>query len=226
LPPERVVIWDIDGTLVAPSLERLFLGFLTDRGLVQPWQGLGRLVKMWVGGLFPPWYRLKLAYLRGEREAEVADWIEQCFDEEIRPRLYPGATASVRLLRERKVPQLLLSGTLERLAQRLARYLDVDHVSAARPEISGGRYTGALIEPHPHGRIKVARARTWLKQNHIAWEQVTACADHFGDRYLLQEAGQAIAVNARPELKRHAQRQGWAVASDRDLPEIIAAGFV
>jgi phosphoserine phosphatase len=52
-----------------------------------------------------------------------------------------------------------------------------------------------------------------------------ACADHFGDRFLLAEAGQAVAVNARPDLKRRAERERWTVVSDPDLPGMIAAEF-
>jgi HAD superfamily phosphoserine phosphatase-like hydrolase len=221
LNPERVVFWDIDGTLVSPSLERLFLRFLLRAGHVTPAglarRGLDRLARHGAGG----WHRVKLAYLAGMEERDVAGLIERCWEAQIVPALRPGALAALGAAARRGAAQVLLSGTIEPLARRLARHLHVSEVIAARPEVIGGRYTGGLETVHPHGRHKVERAGAWLARAGWGWERTVAVADHVRDRHLLGRVAIAVAVEPGFRLRRAARRRGWLVARDADLPDLL-----
>lgn len=222
-PPEPVVFWDIDGTLVSPSLERLFIQYLQDRKLVSPWLMVRRMAAVALRIPLPPWYRVKVAYLRDETPARFDEWVEGCWRDTLESRLLPGAVDAVSRLTDRGVRQVILSGTIEPLARRLAAHLKLNDVIAATPEIRGDTYTGALTEPHPHSMHKVRYAERWLDTEGMSWERAVALADHPDDRYLLRRAGIPVAVNPLPELEKEARRNGWPIATDAELPTLVGS---
>jgi phosphoserine phosphatase len=212
--------WDIDGTVVSPSLESQFISFVRTRRLVSNWQLAGRFAALALSNPRLPWHGLKLAYLRGESVSDVDQWIEEWWPSAL-ASIKPGAQKALLSLRDAGVQQVLLSGTLQALGGRLALEWGISDVIAAQPEFSKDRYTGSLVEPHPHGRFKVTYAERWLRERNIDWSDVIALADHEGDQFLLERAGVAVAVNPRAELATMARERGWQVAVDADLPDLV-----
>lgn len=219
--PPKLVIWDIDGTLVHPSLERQFVSFLFREGKVSRLQLLGRAWRLVLQLPLPPWYRIKLAYLRGETENQVEEWVDRWWTESGRHSILPGAERCVLAFKERGLDQVFLSGTPMFLARRLARHFGLAHVIAGRAETRDGLYTGALEEPHPHGFQKVHQASMWLKSRALNWDDVLALGDHERDALLLARAGMAVAVNPRPALAAEAKDRGWLVVADAQLPAVL-----
>ena len=93
-------------------------------------------------------------------------------------------------------------------------YLGIDEIIAAEPEIVNQRYSGRLIEPHPHGEYKALYAERWLEQNNLSWDRVVALANHGNDRYLLEKASRGIAVHPDQKLRQIAKQQGWPIADN------------
>jgi phosphoserine phosphatase len=220
--PNKVFIWDIDGTVVSSSLESQFISFVRSTRLVSNWQLAGRFAALALANPRLPWHALKLAYLRGESTSDVHRWIEEWWPTAL-PSVNPGARSALLSLREAGAQQVFLSGTLQALGDRLAVEVGISDVIAARPEFTKNRYTGSLLEPHPHGRFKVTYAERWLRKSNVEWADVVALADHPGDQYLLAKAGAAVAVNPGEELAALARERGWHVASDADLPAIVSS---
>ena len=218
-PPE-LVVWDIDGTLAYPSLERQFVDFLVRTGRTNPARiAASALLLAWH---WPPRvHRMKLPYVRQVPTDRVAEWVEAWWREAGERSLLPGASQSLRNLRDRGVEQLLLSGTTDFLAARLARHFGVTEVIAGRSEIVAGRYTGRLLAPHPHNRFKLEYAETFLENRRVPWERICALGDHEGDLFLLARSGLPVAVNPRPQLLAEARRRGWLVVNDLQLPEAL-----
>lgn len=205
-----VVLWDIDGTLVRSSLERYFFAYLRQR---HPGVSvLSTILHVLHNGLWswpPVWYKMKVAYLRGLTVDEVDDYFARCWSERIEDNLFPGCTGAVQQLRQRHIRQVLLTGGPRPLAKRVAQHLGVDDLIAADPVITNSRYTGAVTEPHPRGKRKVAFADRWLRQNKLDWKQTVALGNHLDDRYLLERATIAVAVNPDNQLRQLADRKGW-----------------
>ena len=219
-PPE-LVIWDIDGTLVRPSLESQFISFLQTQRLVSPWRMVGRMLRLSLRWSPPHWHEIKLAYVRGESEARVQEWVERWWELGGKASLLPGAARTIEILREHGVRQLLLSGTADFLALRLARHFELGDVVAGESLLVEGRYTGALTGPHPRGPQKVATAALWLKRHRVNWQDVVALGDHKGDALLMSQTGRAMAVNPRPALAREAEFRGWPRTTDGELPDAL-----
>jgi phosphoserine phosphatase len=220
----NVIFWDVDGTLLATSLERLFISFLRTRGQISlpgiAAQGLLQSVSR-----FPPrWQDLKLCYVRG-LEAELIDNLAAaCWREAIKPRLRPNLVSIIRELNDRDLRQILLTGTPRFLAAPLARFLGVEHLIAAEPETLESKLTGGLRCPHPYGKRKLTAAADWLDQHGCHWRQTTAVADSWADRHLLRAVARALVVNPGRRLRREAQRRGWTqISSTSQTEQILGA---
>jgi phosphoserine phosphatase len=218
--PNKIFLWDIDGTVVSPSLESQFIAFLRDRRLVPSRKFAWRFMTLALAHAKLPWHQLKIAYLKGESVARVDEWVEAWWPTAM-PSVRAGARTALLKLGEAGATQLFLSGTLQTLGERLASEVGIKDVIAARPEIARERYTGSLLEPHPQGQFKVTYAKRWLGERNIDWANVVALADHEGDQFLLERAGVAVAVNPRPALETLARERQWHVVADADLPALV-----
>ncbi|MFQ5607380.1 MAG: HAD family hydrolase [Candidatus Zixiibacteriota bacterium] len=210
----RLVFWDIDGSLVRGSLERLFVRFLLERKRINRATLASGLVRLALRWPLPKWYQMKLVYLRNQEASVVSDWIEECWESSISENMFDGARDVVKHIRETGARQVLLSGTLRTLAGPLMKRLGITEIVAAEPEIISGRYTGRLTAPHPQGLHKVMNAERWLEEHEIGWSAVTALANHENDRFLLEKAAARIAVHPDRALARIAVDKGWPIVNE------------
>lgn len=219
---QRIVIWDIDGTLVESSLERLFLRYLLRNRYVHPFRLLANLALLALRLPPPRWYQLKALYILGQTPDRVREWVDACFAEVITRRIRPQAAETVAALRESGVRQILLSGTLQPLAERLAAHFGLTDVIAGEPELTRGRYSGRLVRPHPRAEQKALQAERWLNHNNLHWENTVAIANHIDDYALLERTATAVAAFADPRLTNHARRRQWPLVLDlADIPALL-----
>lgn len=223
--PEPVVFWDIDGTIVTPSMESLFIRYLRRNSLMSYWHTARSYLRLLPSSQAQQ-HRLKLAYLCGIPETTVVEWMKDCFQSDIVPRLSRPCLDAIRALSEGGISQVLLSGTPSELARCLAGRTEIEHVIAAQPEVAEGRYTGRLIEPHPFAGRKVRFAESWLQAHQRSWSETVVIADHWQDRFVLGRAALAIVVNPAYTTRKLAHSEGWIVLSSRDgtlcVPDITS----
>lgn len=116
---------------------------------------------------------------------------------------------------------VLVSGTLEPLANAAARVLQVElanralkakvHVCATRLEEIGGRWTGKILGEAMLGKAKV-RAVTKMAQDwNLDLSQCFAYGDNVADEPMLASVGNAVAVNSSRKLAHTAKKNGWLV---------------
>ncbi|MDZ7261618.1 MAG: HAD-IB family phosphatase [candidate division KSB1 bacterium] len=215
---QQVVLVDIDGTLLPASLEYWFLTFLLRTHRIQLGTLSADVATLLLHWPLPHWYQLKLIYLRGHSEETVRQWVQACWEERIRPRLFPGVVEIVRRFKSTGARVVLLSGTLRPLAEPLMKYLQISEALCAEPELEAGFYTGQLRGPYPRGRRKVQAADVWLQAEGYHWNQVCALANHWDDRFLLSCAQYAIIINPGWRLRRYARRHGWVTIENPNDP--------
>lgn len=220
---DRAVIWDIDGTIISSSLERRFLAYLRERGIVSERELAGRFSQLLWRWRLPRWHLVKACYLRSMKVNDAELVMQKFFESEVKPAIRGSAAKVIVGTGRLGYKQLLLSGTLQPLADLLGTHLGVSEIIAAVPVVSGDNYTGELTAPVARGKLKVAIADRWLEQQGLSWRQALAVADHWGDRYLLEKAASAVVVQPTGKLRRLAQRRGWDVISD---PEAEAAFLI
>jgi HAD superfamily phosphoserine phosphatase-like hydrolase len=116
---------------------------------------------------------------------------------------------------------VLLSGTLEPLAEDAARSLEDElaargmaltiRVCATRLEEKDGRWTGNVLGEVMRGQAKARVARRLAADECWDLSECFAYGDSASDAWLLAAVGRPAAVNPSGELMRIARTQGWPV---------------
>ena len=206
--------FDVDGTLFPPpSTERRFIRWLLGRKII----GLRHLTRSAVSLLTDfPWSAAKFkadkSYLRGESVERLRPLGDEFVTAVIVPILRRAAREAIERHRQAGDHLILLTGTLDLLAEPLARALKMHDIICGRLEQADGRFTGRTIPPHPYGKGKAAALRHYARQAGIDLKQATLYGDGWSDLPAFQLGGHPTVVNPSPPLEWMARQQGWAVA--------------
>lgn len=206
----RIIVWDIDHTLLDSSLEQTFFRFIRTHGYHSWWRTSLSTLRLLLT-LTPLLHRWRLSYIRGMTTEKINGIAQECFDKAIRSMLRRELIEAIRAFNSEDVQQILMTGAPDFLAVPLAEYVGIEEVIAGLPEKIDGKYTGRLEKPQPYSRRKVIALEEWLRSNDYEWQQVTAIADSWADRHLLRRVGRAVVVHPGSRLGKEALRRGWRV---------------
>jgi HAD superfamily hydrolase (TIGR01490 family) len=213
-----LAIFDIDGTLVEGSTERRFWRYLLKRGHQGPRQVIAYLM-FWLR-YFPVFGRLTAkknkAYLYKLDIGRVRTLAASFVAEEILPRVYAPAVQRLHSHLRRGDTVVLLSGTLEPVAQALAKELGVAHVRATVCRQRDGRYLAGPPAVHPFGRAKLEIAAQFAAEIGVSLREASAYGDSQHDLDLLQAVGDPVAVMPDPPLLETARGNRWLIIRSRN----------
>lgn len=223
----RLVLVDLDGTLLAGGSEIRFIAHLTAARRI----GLAALLSSLAFALrHGPRYgrhvwKKNKAYLAGLSTADVARWGEAFAVERLIP-LLRGAMRE-RIARHRAAGDhvLLMTGTPDFLARPLAEAVGADGWIAASCAHCDGRYTVSPPLAHPFAGEKLRHAREAAERLGLSLADGVAYADTGDDIELLAAVGTAIAVAPDRRLARCARNSGWEIMakeSPRPLRRMLA----
>jgi len=209
----KLAIFDIDGTLVRGSTERRFWRYLFAQRRQGPRQ---ILASAWFLARFLPRYGVHVAkknkaYLVGLATADVAALAEDFVAREVQPRLYEPAVQRLQQHVRAGDTVVLLSGTLDPIAQALARHLGVLHVCATTCAEREGRYLAQPPSVHPFGAQKASLAKELAARLGADLRSASAYADSAHDLELLETVGSPVAVRPDRALLRAARANAWEV---------------
>jgi HAD superfamily hydrolase (TIGR01490 family) len=211
--------FDLDGTLVAlPSLERRFFQVLRYRRAIAPknyWLWLAEAVRLAPRGLSAIWHGNKM-YLRGVGVGRPVEGglkpATSFFENGIERAAWHAKQAHTIVI---------VSGTLEPLAQEIARAIEAElsvrgmavsvRVCATRLEQMHGRWTGKILGEAVFGKEKLRAALRMAAEMKLDLEKCYAYADSSSDRWLLAAVGRPIVVNPPNNLARLARMRAWPV---------------
>jgi HAD superfamily hydrolase (TIGR01490 family) len=212
----KLVIFDIDGTLVRGRSERAFWRYLAARGRQGPRQIVAYLLFLVrylpTGGVHT--VKKNKAYLCGLDTATVQALARDFVHTKLLKRLYEPAVQRLKQHLHRGDSVVLMSGTLEPIARALADYLGVRHICATLCSERHGRYLAQPPETHPFGAAKLSLAKQLAAQLELDLHQASAYGDSGQDLFLLEAVGEPVAVSPDRALSGAAIANDWEIIAD------------
>jgi HAD superfamily hydrolase (TIGR01490 family) len=218
----KLAFFDIDGTLIAGSTERRFSRCLLRAGCLGPRQAaafawfllrhrhtFGRTV-----------LKKNKAYLAGLGVERVNSLAADFVAREVVPQLYDPAVQRLQRHLNAGDTVVLLSGTLEPIANALGAALGVQHVCATVCDRRDGRYTNAPPHRHPFGAVKRELATQIAAQRGADLRDAAAYGDSCHDLDLLEAVGHPVAVRPDAPLLATARGNRWDIIAGRDGPRV------
>jgi len=213
-----LALFDIDGTLVRGSSERLFWIYLAARGRQGPRQILAYLLFLVrylpTGGIHT--IKKNKAYLCGLSTNDVATLATDFVRTRLLKRLHEPAVQRLKQHLRRGDTVVLLSGTLDPIARALAAHLGVRLVCATLCSERHGYFLPQPPETHPFGAAKLSLAKQLASQLGLDLAHASAYADSGRDVFLLEAVGNPVAVCPDQSLLNAALENGWEVIDDLD----------
>ncbi|MGB9466049.1 MAG: HAD-IB family hydrolase, partial [Candidatus Acidiferrum sp.] len=208
--------FDLDGTLMPmPSLEKRFFLMLRYRRLIgirNYFLWLAEAARLMPRGVNQIMHANKM-YLRGVSVDEK--------DSARVPSFHPEAIERVAWHAERGHLIVIVSGTLEVLAERAARSLEVGlgargwtgmiRVCATRLEENDFRWTGRIVGEAMIGEAKARAIKRIAADADLDLRRCFAYGDSSSDRRMIEAVGGPTAVNPSNDLGRIARRNDWPV---------------
>jgi HAD superfamily hydrolase (TIGR01490 family) len=214
IPSGKVgAFFDLDGTLVAsPSLEWQFIGVLLGLDAMG-----GREIFRWLAQCAKDCLRDPRAatignkqYLAGLRASLADDWADSLAPGS--PQFFPAGIERVAWHTARGHRIFLVSGTLQQLADAIARRLPGQvEVCATELEVCDDCWTGRIAGEHMSGEAKARAVRRFAARFGLTLLDSYAYGDSVADLPMLDSVGHRVAVNPSPRLRRIARRERWQV---------------
>lgn len=218
VPPRRIAVFDLDGTLTRRDLFLAFLAFALRRhGPARPLRAAGlplltaRFLLRGIGN-----DALKAAYLDAVLGGMPRDLLEGLAAEfapaAVTRQMKPAALARLERHRRAGDALLLASASLDLYVAPIAGLLGFEAAVATRIAWAGGCASGTLEGPNLRGAAKLQAVRALLDSRFGgAPLHLTAYSDHESDAPLLAAADAPVAVDPTPALARMAAARGWPV---------------
>jgi HAD superfamily hydrolase (TIGR01490 family) len=152
-----------------------------------------------------------LTLTKGHPIQELRDLMPKVYEQEIKPRLWPG---TVRALKEHLAlghEVWLISAAPQELVEYIAKDLGATGALGTIVGHKDGMLTGELIGDPLHGQAKRRAAKKLAKERHISLKRSFAYSDSVNDLPLLTLVGNPIVVNPDQALKRYADAAGWEI---------------
>ena len=102
-----------------------------------------------------------------------------------------------------------ITATSDFITAPIFREFGITEIIATNAEVVDGQYTGKVINIPCYQQGKLARLDQWLAGREVT--ESWAYSDSINDRFLLEYADHAIAVNPDDRLEKLAQEQSWEI---------------
>ena len=212
----KLVLFDLDDTLLAGDTEGEWVKFMIDNGMIKDESYLEKMA------IFTGNYRngrldiceysnFLLGPLSGINELDLKKKVEE-FSKKVVEKLSDSTTYN--LLKSHSSDECVItSGTLSFLVKEISKELGVEHYFGTDAEIISGSYTGK-VSGHPNfSDEKVRRIKNWIEDRYF--EGIYAYSDSIHDLALLEFSNFPTVVNPDTQLLEIAQQRHWKIDTSR-----------
>jgi HAD superfamily hydrolase (TIGR01490 family) len=213
----RLVLFDLDNTLLAGDSDYEWAQFLIEEGVLEraTYEARNReFYEQYKAGTLDirQFLDFQLQPLAQYPRATLDAWHRGFMQRKIAPMISEAARALVE--RHRDDLRVIVTATNSFVTAPIAQALGVDHLIATDPEQCEGRFTGAVAGEPCFREGKVARLRTWLAARSMTLADFAESwfySDSANDLPLLEQVTHPVAVDPDPRLEAVALSRGWPV---------------
>ena len=219
----RLVLFDLDNTLLAGDSDYEWGQFLVDRGVLEreAYEAQNRaFYEQYKAGTLDihEFLGFALRPLADHTPQELDRWHGEFMQTRIRPMIRPPARALVRRHLEGGELCAIITATNSFVTRPIAREFGIEHLIATEPEMRDGRYTGRVAGTPCFRDGKLVRLDQWLAglgRRLDGFAASTCYSDSHNDLPLLERVQRPVAVDPDERLAREATQRGWETISLR-----------
>ena len=212
----KLVLFDLDDTLIAGDTEGEWVKFMIDNGLVKDESFLEKMA------IFTGNYRngrldiyeysnFLLGPISGISELDLKEKVKE-FSKKVVEKLSDVTTYN--LLKSHASDECVItSETLSFLVKEISNGLGVEHFFGTDAEIVNGSYTGKVSGRPNFSEEKVRRIKNWIGDR--SFEDIYAYSDSIHDLALLEFSNFPTAVNPDTQLLEIAKKRRWKIDTSR-----------
>ncbi len=225
----RLVLFDLDHTLLAADTNSLWLNFLADQGYLDK-KRINCEQQRWyadyVNGCldFSAYMRFQLQPLCGIPQKALMSLRELFSEKKLAPHIAPGATDLVRAHHNQGHVCAIVTATHHFLAEPVTKLFNIKHLIATEAQLVNGSFTGHPGSTLCFGEGKITAVEQWLKKNGLAGallDNASFYSDSCNDLPLLERVTDPVAVDPDEQLQAIATQRGWPIISLRQRPETM-----
>jgi len=215
---QRLVLFDLDHTLLSGDSDVLWCDFLMDKGVLERAVFAQRNADMdarYRAGVvgaqeFADFY---VGTLAGKSPQQWEDLRREFMATQVAPRIPAAALELVKRHRDAGDLAVMTTATNRFITELTALHFGIEHLLATEPEIRDGVFTGRCRGTLNMRTGKVERLHEWLgaRLQVLADFSSIAYSDSINDLPLLEAVDEAVAVDPDMRLAAVAQERGWLV---------------
>ena len=210
----KLALFDLDHTLLNTDSDHSWGGFLVNEALVDPIHHSRMNDKFYedykAGQLDPIAYNEFVFEFLTKHDNDYLTELHQLFMQKvIRAQMRPKGFDAIQQHQALGHAIVGITATSDFITAPIFREFGITEIIATNAEVVDGKYTGKVTGIPCYQKGKLARLDQWLDGREV--EESWAYSDSINDRFLLEYATHAIAVNPDDRLEQLAQQQGWEI---------------
>lgn len=219
----KLVLFDLDNTLLAGDSDHSWGQFLVDKGILDPATQKVRNDVFYADYLagtldIDAFLEFQLAPLARHPRHQLDAWHAEFLHDVIRPLITPQARALVREHLDQGALTAVVTATNAFVTAPIVREFGIPHLIATIPAQADGQFTGKVRGTPAFQAGKISRVDAWLESlglNHDCFAERWFYSDSHNDLPLLKAVSHPVAVDPDDRLRAHASAAGWPVISLR-----------
>ena len=204
------VIFDLDGTIIDNSSERVFLKYLLEGGEL-PLRNLSQWLFDFIRMRDLRQAKANKIYLKGLDYQHIYNLAQICFTESLVERISPKVLDLIEFHRAKGRAIVILSGSLELLVRFFRDHLKADLMIGYTLEVVDGAITGRCVGVNPYGENKARLVQGLAERHNFDLSESYAYGNHHSDAHKLKRVGHPVAVNPDRKLREIAAANNWQI---------------
>ena len=210
----KLALFDLDHTLLNTDSDHSWGEFLVNEGLVDPVyhrQMNDKFYEDYKAGQLDPiaYNEFVFDFLTKHDNAYLTELHNLFMDKVIRLKMRPKGFEAIQKHKDLDHEIVGITATSDFITAPIFRAFGVTEIIATNAEVIDGKYTGKVAGVPCYQTGKLTRLDQWLNDREVT--ESWAYSDSINDRFLLEYATHAIAVNPDDRLEKLAQEKGWEI---------------